>query len=433
MNALDQGGIARATGWRFAYLVSQAGFSLVLFVCLAQVLPPDQFAQAALAQAVLVIAQALGDFGLSQSAVTALPARLARTPDAAAPLLRGAARAFLMAAGATILLTLIAVAALPQAARLPTLLIGPAAAAAVLVSGADGLLRSCGEFRRPVVLVTLSRAGAFLAVPAAILSDSAAWASAGLSVGAGAASLPALRVLLDAQRGAAEGSARELFRAAVPLGGAQVFIVAAGRLNTVILSTLLSLRAAAAFEGAWRFFQLGQYVAGGLATGAAPFVGHAVGGTDHAGLRRMLWQLIGVLAGAGAAFGALLILLGPWLSEQLLGDLGSEVGKALLPFGLLSPLAFVGFLATTTLAASDPDRVWVLIAYGLGAVVGLCLVFALSATNDLQGATGGCAFGWGIAQVMLIGRLLRFMGRAGDPVSKADALGVVRAAPVERI
>jgi O-antigen/teichoic acid export membrane protein len=428
VSALDEGRLVHATTWRFGYLLSQAGFSLLLFICLAQVLPADAFAAAALAQAVLVIASALADFGLSQATVTVLPIRLVEHPERAPELLGGAARVFLWAAGVTVLVTALATIAVPEPARLPTLLIGPAAAASVIVSGADGLLRSQGAFRRPVVLVTLSRAGSFLAVPVAVLSGSATLTSAGLSAGVVALTTPAAGVLLAAYRGASHRPAADLLRAAAPLGGAQFFILGAGRANTVILSMLISVRAAAAFEGAWRLFSLGQYVAGGLATGAAPFIGHAVGGSERGALRVMLLRLTTFVAIVGVIYGVALAAVGPMLSRLLLGDIGREVGDVLIPFALLSPLAFVGFLAMMTLASSDADRRFVMFGYGAGAVLGVPLVILLGEARGLLGAVTGCALGLAVAQTILIARFAYFLRRLSLQSADLAVAGVADAA-----
>jgi O-antigen/teichoic acid export membrane protein len=426
MNELRPTSLGRATAWRFAYLLSQAGLGLVLFIVLAQVLDPDAFAIAALAQAVLVIAQALGDFGLSQAAVTVIPARLAREPGSRARVMKGAARAFGLAAIAALVLGTVAAALVPASARLATLLVAPAAAASVVVSGADGLLRAQGEFRRPVALVTLSRLGAFLAVPAAVITDSAAWASLGLSVGVVLATLPAGRILVKSHRASSDGDASEMLRAAGLLGTAQIFIIAAGRLNTVILGSLISVRAAAAFEGAWRLFQLGQYAAGGLATAAAPIIGAAVGGGPDSELRSVLRKLTLALGAGGVMYGALLLFAGPRVSPLLLGEVGEDVADVLLPFALLSPLAFLGFLAMVTLAASPADRKSVPLAYLFGSVLSIGLVLLLSESHGLAGATAGCGIGWGVAQLLLIRRLVPFLRNAKvHPVARPASSGTV--------
>ncbi len=417
MNPLDETSLGKATAWRFGYLLSQSGLSLILFIVLAQILDPEAFAVAAVAQAVLVIAQALGDFGLSQATVTVLPARLAREPESKGPAMQAAARVFGLAALAAVLLTVVAALVVPPSARLATLLVAPAAAAAVLMSGADGLLRATGEFGRPVVLVTISKAGAFLAVPAAVISDSAAWASFGLSVGALLATLPAVHILRSYYRGAPRGDATELLRAARPLGGAQVFILSAGRANTIALSSLVSLRAAAAFEAAWRLFQFGQYAAGGIATGAAPIIGSSVGHGRSAELTRVLTKLTVALSVSGCLFGGLLLLAGPAVSPVLFGEVGEEVADVLLPFALLSPLAFVGFLALVTLTACPEERRSVLIAYLVGAIVSVGLVVLLSDSRGVSGAAEGCAIGWALAQALLIWRLIPFLRVPQPPAS----------------
>ena len=69
--------LAEATRWRYAYLFAQGGLSLVLYLVLGIVLDEAAFSTTAVALGVVVIAQALGDFGLSQAAVVIIP-----NPDA---------------------------------------------------------------------------------------------------------------------------------------------------------------------------------------------------------------------------------------------------------------------------------------------------------------------------------------------------------------
>ena len=66
-----------ATTWRLAFLVIQGGSSVVLFAALGHLLSEGALAATAVAQGVIVIAQSVGDFGLSQAAVAVLPARIA--------------------------------------------------------------------------------------------------------------------------------------------------------------------------------------------------------------------------------------------------------------------------------------------------------------------------------------------------------------------
>ena len=96
--ALDSSRLPRAAGLRFGYLLIQGGASVVLFALLGHVMPADAFAAVAVAQGILVLCQAIGDFGFSQAATTALTARIATEPELREPLHAAAARAF--AAGA---------------------------------------------------------------------------------------------------------------------------------------------------------------------------------------------------------------------------------------------------------------------------------------------------------------------------------------------
>ena len=401
-----------ATAWRFAYLVIQGGLSTVLFVWLAQVLPPGPFAACAVAQGVLVIAQAVGDFGLSQAAVTALPARIARSPKEQDALTAGAARAFLVAAVAALMLALMVVLVVPAEARVPVALVAPAAGAAVLVGGADGLLRAVGEFGRPVFLLLISRVAAFAAVPVAIATDSATWTCAALSVGAVVGSLPAGMSIWHRARWHSRARTREIVATAFPLGLSQLLIVASGRLNTVVVSALATVSVAAAFEGAWRLYQLGQYVAGGLATAVAPFVGHALGARRHTQVAGPLMRLAAIMAILGGCWMMVLLAFGEPLSTLLLGQsYGAQVADAIPPLALVSPIAFVAFVAMMTLAASDQDRAWILVANVFGSAVNLVLVFTLASAQGAKGASIAAAAGIGVAGVLMCLRFGRVLTR----------------------
>ena len=154
-----------ASLWRMTFLLVQGGGSVVLAASLGHILDARTFATTLLVQGVLVIAQTIGDFGLAQATVTILPAWIARSPESARRLLASASRAYLYAAGAAMVLTVVSAALVPEAARVPILVSAPAAAATVIVAGADGLLRSQGEFRRPVLFVAASEIGGFAGIP----------------------------------------------------------------------------------------------------------------------------------------------------------------------------------------------------------------------------------------------------------------------------
>jgi len=407
-----------ATGWRFAYLIAQGGLSLALFGILAHLLPTRAFAATAVAQGALVIAQAVGDFGLSQAAVTALPARLREHPSLRPELLRGASSSYAVAAVMALGATLLAVLVVPAAARLPVALIAPAGAVTVLVSGADGILRAQGEFRRPPILVTVSRLGAFAGVGAAVVDRSAVATCAAIAAGTVIASVPAALVLYRTFQGSDRGSSRDLRRAAIPLGLAELCMIASGRLDTILLSAISGAVAGAGFEGAWRVYQLAQYVVGGLATAAAPFIADA-SGAGHSDRALILIRRLGlVVLAAGIALGAGLLLLGGPASRVLFGSLGPAVARALPPLALLTPLSFLGFFSMVVLATSPVDRLWILPANALGAVVNVALVLILAPSRGLDGTTLACSLGLGAAALLLVARLLVMVTRMGrEPAS----------------
>ncbi len=172
-----------ASLWRMTFLLVQGGGSVVLAASLGHILDARMFATTLLVQGVLVIAQTIGDFGLAQATVTMLPAWIARSPESARRLLASASRAYLYAAGAAMVLTVISAALVPEAARVAILVSAPAAAATVIVAGADGLLRSQGEFRRPVLFVAASEIGGFAGIPVAVATQSAVWTCVAISAG----------------------------------------------------------------------------------------------------------------------------------------------------------------------------------------------------------------------------------------------------------
>jgi O-antigen/teichoic acid export membrane protein/cyclophilin family peptidyl-prolyl cis-trans isomerase/glycosyltransferase involved in cell wall biosynthesis len=424
-----------ATAWRFVYLLAQGGLSLTLFVVLAHVLPAHAFAATAVAQGALVIAQAVGDFGLSQAAVTALPARMAADPERTRELLRGAAMSYATAAVGALVVTMLAALVVPAAARPAILLIAPAGAATVLVSGADGVLRAQGEFKRPPLLVTMSRLGAFAGVVAAVATGSAAATCAAISAGTVIASLPAVMVLYHCYRAGDRGRAADLRRAAIPLGAAELCMIATGRLDTILLSAIAGTLAGATFEATWRIFQLTQYVVGGLVTAAAPFVANAYGAGRHDDALALIRRVGLVVMVAGCALGAgLLVAAGPISSGLFGARFGPLVAHALRPFAIVTPLAFAGFFSMVVLAASPADRWWILPANALGAVVNVVLVLVLAPSRGVGGATLAASIGLGTAALCLVARLAVFVRRLREAPSAgaagaAGGLGEGRAPP----
>jgi O-antigen/teichoic acid export membrane protein len=396
----------------------------VLFVWLARVLSPAPFAAAAVAQGVLVIAQAVGDFGLSQAAVTVLPRRLAANPGSSVRLIGGAARGFVVAAAAAFVLCLLVAVVVPGDAKLPVAFVAPGAGATVLIAGSDGLLRAVGEFRRPMALLAASRLGAFAAIPLAASTGSAAWACAGLSAGTVVGSVPGAMVIL---RRLGRGSVVDwsIARAAVPLGVSQLFVVGGGRLNTVLVSNLASVASAAAFESTWRLYQLGQYLAGAIATALAPFISQALhdGGSPSVVQFLRRWGLL--LVGFGIVWGGGLLAFRGYVGDALFGNaLGERVATAIVPLAIVTPLSFAAFLATVVLAVSDRDRHWILVANAAGAVVNLTLVLALASSGGARSAAIATGAGVGLTSILLLARyrtLLRSLGGKAHPLASRSS------------
>jgi O-antigen/teichoic acid export membrane protein len=314
--------------------------------------------------------------------------------------------AFFVCAGSSLIV--------PHSARAAVLLIAPAAAVTVLVSCADGLLRAQGQFRRPVVLVTCSRIAAFAGVIGAAATGSAAGTSAAISLGTILGSIPASRVALSYLEGGAVQEMRWFVVSALPLAVAQLTFVAAGRLNTLILSAASGVRAGAAFEAAWRVFQLGQYAAGALATGAAPFLADALGGERWHELRALLRKIATAAIVGGMLTGIFLLAFRHGLGVLFAGSLGHAVGRALAPLALVTPLAFVNYFLVTVLAASDRYRRWILPASFASALVNIGCVAPLAGQLGARGGTIAAAAGAAVMSVVLVPAAFRFVGALGD-------------------
>jgi O-antigen/teichoic acid export membrane protein len=394
-----------AAVWRLAFLAVQGGGSVVLFGALGHILDRPVFAATAVAQGVIVLAQAIGDFGLSQAAVTVLPARIAARPEAEDELLSGAAAAYVGAAALGLVLTLLAVPLVPAPARGPVAVSAPAAAASVIVAGADGILRSRGEFRRPLLLMAASEGAGFVGLPVAALTHSAVWTCAAISAGMTIGAVGAAITLATLWRRGRAETAGAFARASAPLGLSQIFIVLSTRADTLLAGALAGLIAAGTFEGTWRVYQLSQYAAGGIATAAAPFVADALGAGRHkVGLRllRILWLR---LLAIGLIGGAVLYLARRPLAHVLTGSLAGPVADVIWPLALLCPLAAVSLAAFFTLIGRDGERGFVLAANAVGAVVNLAVSSVLAHSMGARGVIIGCTIGLAVMSVLLLTRL----------------------------
>lgn len=397
-----------ASLWRITFLLVQGGGSVILIAALGHLLDASAFATTALTLGVLVIAQAIGDFGLSQAAVTILPARLATAPEHAEALLAGAARACGYACGAALVLTAASALLVPHAAVVPILVSAPAAAAAVAVTGTDGLLRAQGEFRAPVRFVASSELAGFIGIPVALATRRADWTCAAISAGTLCGAGGAIWTLFGwarAPSAEARRSSRGLLRAAGPLGIAQVFVVLGARVDTLIAASLNGVVAAGTFEGDWRLYQLGQYAAGALATAAAPFLASALGAGAVTDALALLRRLVVRLAGVGLAAGVVLYLARWPLAHVLTGSLASPVAHGLVYLAAVSPLAAAALPVFYSLITLDGERRYVLGCFVAGAAVNLSLAGALSGALGVRGALIGSAAGSATTSLLLFARL----------------------------
>jgi O-antigen/teichoic acid export membrane protein len=218
-------------------------------------------------------------------------------------------------------------------------------------------------------------------------------------------SLPAVRVLTRAHAGSPHGDSRELLHAAVPLGCAQLFVVAAGRLDTVLLGAMAGVTVGGGFEGAWRVYQLSQYIVGGLASAAAPFVSNAIGSARRGEALAIVRRIGMLVLLAGLACGAVTLLFAGTICRILFGDsLGPAVAHALAPLALITPVTFVALFATVLLAISPSTRWWILPANALGAIVNVVLILTIASNGELRRATLACAIGLAVTSCVLLVR-----------------------------
>ena len=418
---MTHGRLASASRWRLLFLAVQGTAGLALFSVLAHVLPHRAFAATAIAQGVIVIAQSIGDFGLSQAAVAVLPARIAAAPAAADQLIAGAARAYLGATCVGIVLTLAIAAFVPSAAAGPVAVSSLGTAAAIAVAGADGLLRSRGEFRRPLALVAASELASFAGLPVALATHSALATCAAVGVGMALGAVPAAIALVRFTALRPRAPLRAFVRAALPLGLAQVFISIATRADTLMAGLVSGLVAGATFEGCWRIYQLSQYVAGGVASAAAPFIADALGAGRPADALKILRTLSLRLLAIGVAGGATIYFARTPIAELLAGTLGPEVARALPALAIVSPLQAVSLAAYYALIGQDGQRRLVLGAIVAGAVVNVALAAPLGSELGGRGIVIGCACGQAATALLLLATAMPFIGRTRRDASRRGA------------
>ena len=135
----------------------------------------------------------------------------------------------------------------------------------------------------------------------------------------------------------------------------QLFNAISTRADTLIAGLVSGLVAAGTFEGAWRVYQLGQYLAGGVASALAPFIAHRLGAARATEALGLVKRLALLLAGLGLAAGVALYVLRTPLADLLAGARGG-CRRAITPFAIVSPIQAVSLVAYYTLIGQDGRR-----------------------------------------------------------------------------
>jgi O-antigen/teichoic acid export membrane protein len=189
--------------------------------------------------------------------------------------------------------------------------------------------------------------------------------------------------------------------AAAPLGISLVAVVAATRLNTVILGGIATLRSAAIFEGAWRLYQVGQYAVGAAPSAAGPFIANAMRERRRAELLRALTRAGAFVVVAGSLYAVVLVLVRGPIDHVLFGKLAPGIGRSLLWLAPAIPLNLLVLLMTYTLAsASKLDRARIALAYFVGAAANIAVLLATAHSNpEIAGAAGAAA---GVLATLLV-------------------------------
>jgi Na+-driven multidrug efflux pump len=181
------------------------------------------------------------------------------------------------------------------------------------------------------------------------------------------------------------------------------------------------LVAGATFEGCWRIYQLSQYVAGGVASAAAPFIADALGAGRPADALKILRTLSLRLLAIGVAGGATIYFARTPIAELLAGTLGPEVARALPALAIVSPLQAVSLAAYYALIGQDGQRRLVLGAIVAGAVVNVALAAPLGSELGGRGIVIGCACGQAATALLLLATAMPFIGRTRRDASRRGA------------
>lgn len=402
-----------ALGLRVVYLGLQGGSSVLLLSALAHTLDKDAFAAVAVALGTAVVVQAVADLGLSNGVASVTSRRVAE--GGGEKVLASAALMFLVASALAGGGMLAAAFVYDGQVRDATILLSPMAAAAVVLAGADAVLRVRGEFGAQVRLVAVARALPMLAVVVAIASQSSSSTAVAIAVLSVVGTWPALRLVRKSARGGTVSGMREVIQDCLPFGGAQLSIVGSARLNTVVMGTN-SAAAAAAFEGAWRVFQAAQYLGGAAASAVGPLTSAALGRGERAAVRQTISRALIVLMPAGVVLGGLLLLAADQLGQWLFPAVASDASRAIVALAVATPFGLGGQVVLGVLGSLARERALLPWAFGLGTVTNLAF---LASDTTAFGAAVGAAAGVTVANGLLLGRWLvttrSWSGERGSP------------------
>jgi len=386
--------LSRAVLARAAYLLIQGGSSVAVFLLLARVLDPTELGVAAVALSVFVAAQALSDAGLSGLASVELPGAAAGGRDQEAAARAGLAALFLRAAVLTGVLALAAALVAPAGARLASAVIAPAAAASLLVTGAESLARARGDIAAPLLYAACGRLTFFVLAPVLLTGATGEGAVAVFSVAAVLGSAPALRALLRARTGA-RPTARRLRGTVAALAGAAALVTVGTRGNVFALGHLADLTQVGVFEAAWRAFQLPLYLVGALGTASTPYAATALARGGVGALLRMAGSGLALVLAAGVVAATVVYAASGPLASVFYGRASPEVAATLRVLALALPLAFVALYLQT--AVLLPLRSLTALVAGAGALCAVTIGVAVALAAD-RGAVG-CATGVLLGQV----------------------------------
>jgi O-antigen/teichoic acid export membrane protein len=253
------------------------------------------------------------------------------------------------------------------------------------VTGAESLARALGRLTAPLGYVAAGRLGFFCAIPLLLDAPGAGRAMTLFSLTAVLGSAPAVAALVALRRAAAPPPIGPLARRAGGLGVSGGLITVGTRGNVILLAHVEGLRAAAAFEAAWRGFQLAVYAVGAIGTATTPFAARALaaGGSRHL-LRTTLPAFVITLA-AGVLGAAVIELGSEPLATALIGGHDTAAIDALRALGIALPFTYVAYFLQTAIVL--PLRALRTLIVASAALCAVTLAFTAGLAHD-HGAAG---------------------------------------------